>query len=213
MYLQPHASRRDMRDGYLENHGGGVPIEVIEALLRAADVVGARVRAIARLAATIAVLERDLGKQVSRKPLREAIWFWWNVPRFSQLKRVRSKYPLTLRWSPAAWAGSTERGSQLVLEHVTPLNIHVDQLIAANGDEQETRAILHAIELIVITKDEDRRVTETKSGQKIPDNSTDGYERYRAAGLQPDTFFIPANISQPSPEHRPQLSLARTETP
>lgn len=116
-------------------------------------------------------------------------------------------------WSPAAWAASAERGSQLVLEHVTPLNIHVDQLIAANGDKQETRAILHAIELVVITKDEDRLVTKFKWGQKIPDNGADGYQRYLAAGLQPDTFIIPAKIPQPSPEQLPQASLARTETP
>lgn len=199
LYLQPHASRDDMRNAYLQNHAGGVPLDIVEALLQAAGVVGARARAVARLAANIVVLERDLGKQVSRKPLREAIWFWWNAPRFGHLERVRSKYPLTLRWSPAAWAARADRTSQLVLEHVTPLNIHVDQLIAARGDEQATRAILHSIELVVITKGEDKLVTESKWAQKIPDNGTDGYQRYLASGLKPDTFFIPAYLPTPEP--------------
>lgn len=181
-----------------DNHGGGVPMEVIDAFVAAAGDVEARVHAIAGVAASTSGLAHQLGGAVSTKPLREAIWFWWNVPRFDGVPKVRSKYPLTVPWSPGATAMLAAHRSdprlplRLVLEHTTPLTIHIAHLVAAGNDVAEIRRVLHNIAFVVITKDEDNAITAAGWRTRLP-ASGNPLDRYTipTIALHYDNFKIP----------------------
>lgn len=192
-YMEPHSSRAAMREAFMANHGGGVPVPVIDALIDAAGEADTRARAIAQVVAAVATIEQTLGRAVSRKPLREAIWFWWNVPRFDKVPKVRSKYPLTLKWSPAAWHGYSDPTVGLVIEHVVPLGIIIQRLIDSSGDEVRIRSILNDIEFVVITKAEDAQITRAGWRTTTPDGG-DRYQRYRDADLPPEEFLVPAGL-------------------
>jgi len=186
-----------MRSQLCDNHGGGVPIEVIDAFVAAAGDVEARVHAIAGIVAAASALGRRLGGAVSTKPLREAIWFWWSVPRFDGVPKVRSKYPLSVPWSPgatvmlAAHRADPRAPLCLVLEHTTPLGIHIAHLIDVGDDVDEVRRILHRIDFVVITKDEDEAVTAAGWRTRLP-ASGNPFDRYTIPGLalHYDQFMI-----------------------
>lgn len=192
-FMEPYVSREAMREALMANHGGGVPVPVIEALIDAASEAGKRAQAVAQVVDTIATLEQSLGHQVSRKPLREAIWFWWNVPCFEKVPKVRSKYPLTLKWSPAAWLSHSDSTVSLVIEHVVPLGIIIQRLIDASGDETRIRSTLNEIEFVVITKAEDAQITQAGWRTTAPAKG-DRYQRYRDAGLPLEEFVVPNDL-------------------
>lgn len=79
----------------------------------------------------------------------------------------------------------------LVIEHVVPLGIHIEQLLVASGDELRIRSILNEIEFVVITKAEDDWITRAGWRTTVPAGG-DRYQRYRDANLFPEEFVVPS---------------------
>lgn len=126
--------------------------------------------------------ERATGRPSNIKPLRELIWFVWEQPRLPR-PLYKSKYPLSVPWTPAARA-AYEVDGPVSLEHVMPAAVLVRRLIAdPPGNAASLVRILRSIEYVVIAPDDNRRLMAARVGSKLPPGSSDPWDRYRKAGL------------------------------
>ncbi len=111
---------------------------------------------------------------------------------------VQSKYPLSYPWSNAARAvylGTPKApvgGRGLVLEHVRPRNILIDNMIDLSAELAAGELIGYLNRFLagaVITKQEDLLLTNAGVAYApIDADDPDPWSRYRTAGLDPDTF-------------------------
>lgn len=86
-----------------------------------ADLILALIRA-------TAIWEGDTQSAAVVKPLRELLWFVWEKPRLGET--VRAKYPVEALWSEAARSAyAHDVGCRLVIEHVTPTNLLIRDLL------------------------------------------------------------------------------------
>lgn len=135
--------------------------------------------------------ESETGQRANIKALREWLWFYWQAPRRPQ-PLVRNKYPALIPWSMAARqviSGSIPGG--LVIEHREPIKLVIRELLDQSPvDLGQLREVLDTrLTCCVITKEEDRAVTKAGYGTaKVPGAGDDPWARYRAAGIDPDTF-------------------------
>lgn len=173
------SSADDLRAVLTQNHGGGVPIEVIDEIVAAAIQAEDRARAVAGVATAIRDLE-ERAVSVSRKPLREAMYFWWSNPRLQGAPKYRSKYPLTVPWSQAANSVRLARGTGLVLEHTVPFAVAANDLISRCHDRGAFVEGLLAERWVVITKQEDDAVTANGYRTALP-ASGNPFHRYQNA--------------------------------
>lgn len=128
---------------------------------------------------------------------RQALWSFWELPRLPK-PLLQNKYPLSYPWSTAARASYKEYrkapkgGRGLVLEHVRPRNILIDNMVERS--EQLTANDLigylnHFLAGAVITKEEDLLLTNAGVAYApIDANDPDPWARYRTAGLDPESF-------------------------
>ena len=111
----------------------------------------------------------------------------WEQPRLPR-PLYRSKYPLSVPWTPAARA-AYETGGAVSLEHVLPAAVLVRRLIAdPPANAAALVRILRCIEYVVIAPEDNRRLMDARVGSKLPPGSTDPWDRYRTAGLDLDTL-------------------------
>jgi hypothetical protein len=123
--------------------------------------------------------------------LREALWFLWEQPRLPR-PLVRSKYPKSYPWSPAARAlvRSGVPGG-LVLEHVEPRSLLVADLLrdAEGWTPESFAAVLHRrTGAAVLTVADGRRLTAAGFSRSMPDGGHGVWARYVAAGIDLTAF-------------------------
>jgi hypothetical protein len=122
------------------------------------------------------------GKPANVKPLRELIWFVWEQPRL-QRPLYKSKYPLTVPWTPAARAAYAV-GGPVLLEHVLPAAVLVRRLLAdPPGNPAALVRMLRSIEYVVIAPEDNQRLMKARVGSKLPPGSSEPWDRYQAAGI------------------------------
>lgn len=139
--------------------------------------------------------EQATGRVASLKPLREAIWFYWERPRLPK-PLVRGKYPEQAPWGVAArelHRHGDSRG-ELVIEHAAPMELLMRKLI----DDPELTAdrCRAALETggrwVVITREENKRLAAAGVADCMPpgqaDEPADPWTRHRHAGLDVDSF-------------------------
>lgn len=133
-----------------------------------------------------------------RTLVRSALTEGWErlrLPRPLVLRGV--KLPASWPWSPAARAeaeraaseGRPDRPRSLVQEHVQPIGEIVDALVTRTDLTDPTRLIAFLSDTLtyaVITKAEDQQISDAGFARNRPDG--DAWARYRAAGLDVDTF-------------------------
>lgn len=129
---------------------------------------------------------------------RQALWSFWELPRLPR-PLIQNKYPPAYPWSAAARAlyesheVAPPGGRGLVLEHLTPRNLLLDDLIQRCDKLTIQRLIAELSSRLigtVVTKDEDRMLTAAGFGFGGPTGAdpTDLWARYRAAGLNIESF-------------------------
>lgn len=149
-------------------------------------------RADAALVAGVANAVRDWRAATGRdssdlKLLREAVWFYWELPRLPR-PLVRQKYPTTVPWSPdarAAYHSNPRRRGGLVIEHSEPMTLVLRRLLDARLDAERALAILDRPRAYaVITTEESRQLEAAGVGRALPagEAAGDALARYRAAG-------------------------------
>ncbi|MGV0719042.1 hypothetical protein ABQE93_26945 [Mycolicibacterium sp. XJ662] len=130
---------------------------------------------------------------------RQALWSFWELPRLPKPTKA-GKYPLGYPWSPDARAAleanpkTLKGGLGLVLEHVQPRNILIQNLIQ-RSEELDAGELIRYLDCnlaaAVITKAEDDRLTSAGVGKgPLDENDPDPWARYRTAGLNPETFKV-----------------------
>lgn len=137
---------------------------------------------------------------------RQALWSFWELPRLPR-PLVQSKYPAAYPWSAEArsiYLSNSTRptgGWGLVLEHVTPRNVLLRELIE-RAEILDTDGLANELftKLVaaVVTKAEDQALTAAgvSFAQPAGADPADLWARYRAAGLDPSTFasLMPAEV-------------------
>lgn len=132
--------------------------------------------------------ERASARYLKVKPIRELIFWVWEDPRLPQ-PLLRSKYPLTVPWTPVAQALYPNGAGEVSLEHVTPAAVIVASLLDnPPPDPGALVEILQRIEYVVIAPEDNRRLKAAGVDSKLAPGSTDPWDRYRVAGLDPSTF-------------------------
>lgn len=129
--------------------------------------------------------EASTGRRGSTKPLREAIWFYWQSPRLPR-PRIRGKYPAEFLWTADARDAYRRdpKGAALVMEHTEPISVVIGELIQQDRPDAEVAVLLaDRLACVVVTRDEDRRITAAGYGVSAPGSDGDPYARYRAAGI------------------------------
>jgi hypothetical protein len=109
--------------------------------------------------------------------------------------RVRAKYPHDFPWTLSAKAAyRADPSCHLVIEHTEPLSLVMDDLLLLDHPEPVDIAdLLHQrLSLaVVMTPEEHRLLTEAGLRQRMPEGwrpGDDPMARYRAAGLDPESF-------------------------
>jgi hypothetical protein len=129
---------------------------------------------------------------------RQALWSFWELPRLPR-PLIQNKYPPAYPWSGDARAVYEARevapsgGRGLVLEHLMPQNLLLDDLIQRSNKLTIHRLVRElSTRLIgtVVTKDEDRMLTAAGLAFVAPPDADpiDLWARYRAAGLNIQGF-------------------------
>ena len=149
---------------------------------------------IARIARAVRIHATKTGATSSAKPLREAIWFYWQKPRLPK-PLVRYKYPERYRWSPKARVNYRANSrTRLRFEHAEPLSLLIKDLLESKpltSDQLAGELERRLRHCAVITPEEDKKITAAGLRQRMPDGwkpGGDPWIRYREAGLNPDTF-------------------------
>lgn len=133
--------------------------------------------------------EGDTQSSAIVKPVRELLWFVWERPRLGET--VRRKYPVSALWSrDARDAYAVDHKTPLVLEHVTPVNLIVRDLLRRPPKTVAAlvRVLNRRIEHMVLTPDENRKLFRAKVAGKLPEGSVDARDRYAIAGLDVKGF-------------------------
>jgi hypothetical protein len=147
------------------------------------------------VAGALRAWEHATGRIASLKPLREAIWFYWERPRLPK-PLVRGKYPESAPWSRAArelHLHGDSRG-ELVIEHTAPMKLLTRELIddpELTGDRCRA-ALATGGRWVVITREENKRLATAGVADQMPTGSSvdpdDPWTRHRHAGLDVDAF-------------------------
>ena len=139
----------------------------------------------------------ESGQKPVAKPIRELIWFVWEKPRLARyadandLLMPKRKYPGWVPWSPEA-RRIFNRGlaEQLVLEHVTPSGLIVQDLIAKPPASAAAliKTLNARLAYTVLAPEENQAITRAGYGNKLVDGDPDPWSRYRSAGLDLSRF-------------------------
>ena len=147
------------------------------------------------IARALRTWEQATGTTALLRPLREAIWFYWERPRLPK-PLVRGKYPESAPWSRRArelHLYGDSRG-ELVIEHAAPMKLLMRRLIDdPRLDAERCRAALAAGgRWVVITREENKRLAAAGVANRMPpgnaDDTDDPWRRHRHAGLDVDAF-------------------------
>lgn len=145
-------------------------------------------RLVGHVAEALRDWEENAGRRGPTKPLREAIWFYWQSPRLPR-PRIRGKYPVAFPWTAAA-RDSYHRDPvdvKLVIEHTEPMTLVMDDVLREPRTDRQVASLLtDRLACVVVTRDEDRRITAAGYGLAGPDGDQDPLARYRAAGIDVD---------------------------
>ena len=152
--------------------------------------------------------QSDRNRSGINKALRESLWWMWEQPRLPR-PLVRSKYPATYPWSPAARVfvqthrddgGSDSMLRGLIIEHLIPANHLVQEAIASahDLDAEGLLALLSAHgPAAVITSIEDKRLAAAGVASRMPSDwdGIDVWARPRLAGFDLSGFapLMPAS--------------------
>lgn len=131
-----------------------------------------------------AAWEGDTQSDAVVRPIRDLLWAVWEKPRLGPV--VRRRYPIHALWSRAARdAYEADPAVPLVLEHVTPVNVIVRDLLRRPPATVAslTRTLNRRIEHTVLTREENQMLGRARVATKLPEGSRDGWDRYRVAGL------------------------------
>ncbi|TQO24271.1 hypothetical protein FB385_3151 [Paramicrobacterium agarici] len=148
-----------------------------------------------RVVKALASVRDDLLPSVLSRCLKEALWFSWEQPRLPR-PLVDGKYPRSYPWSSEARESLArnpkrqDRPGQLIIEHIIPKRELLTVLLeeAESLVPERTFALLSdANRAVVISKAEDRLITEAGFGHSSPDQA-DPWARYRAAGIDVEGF-------------------------
>ena len=133
--------------------------------------------------------ERATAAKARLKPLREAVWFYWQQPRLEK-GSVRGKYPRSVPWSPTARQAHARGEGGLVIEHTEPMKVLLRELI--DNPVADLPALADRLDLglscVVITHEESIELARSGVASSVVDDDDDPYARYRVAGLDPGTF-------------------------
>jgi hypothetical protein len=125
------------------------------------------------------------GKAPVMKPLREAVWFYWESPRLPR-PLIRSKYPRNVPWSALAREAHIKdgRGAALEIEHTLPMRMLQQQMLdAPTLDAAAVQEILAAGgQWVVLTQEEARALANAGVASDVA-SGDDPWSRYHAAGL------------------------------
>ncbi|MCZ2826046.1 MULTISPECIES: hypothetical protein [unclassified Modestobacter] len=157
-------------------------LNVLSALLRALTVAGPGIESEAQLTADAPLMEFV---RVTRQGAMRSLDYWFTPRRPGEWR------PSDVLWSAAARAFPNVAGAPLRSEHVFPLNLLSKELLAAEPTiEAYARIVANRLVVAVITAKEDVRLGTAGLSRSMPAgwDGRDPFDRYRAAGLDVDTF-------------------------
>lgn len=133
--------------------------------------------------------EQAAGREARLKPLREAVWFYWQQPRLAG-RSVRAKYPRDVPWSRAARGAQEDGQVGLVIEHTKPMKVLLRELLdRPPADLSQLRGRLdEGLSCVVITEDENAQLAKAGMASGPADEDGDPFDRYYAAELEVDGF-------------------------
>ncbi len=95
------------------------------------DLVDAKV--ILALVSGMREWETVKGEKAPRKPLREALWYYWQEPRMP-VPRVRGKHPFDYPWtSRARRRYVVDPSCRLVIDHAEPISLVIEDLLTISN--------------------------------------------------------------------------------
>lgn len=157
-------------------------LNVLSSLVRALTVAGPDVEREARLTGDAPLMEFV---RVTRQGAMRSLDYWFTPRRRGEWR------PSTVLWSEPARALPNAAGAPVRSEHVYPLNLLSRDLLAAEPTvEAFGRIVAERLVLAVITVEEDLRLSAAGLSRSMPAawDGRDPFDRYRAAGLDVDSF-------------------------
>lgn len=149
----------------------------------------ANLAVIAALVDALRAWQTATGQPANLRPLREAVWFYWQSERFPT-PRVRGKYPHAYPWSAAARAAvAANPRARLVIEHTVPVKHLLRELLDGPVLDAKTLAkrLDETLQAVVLSPEEDRRISSAGLAARL--STRDGvYARYQDAGIDIDGF-------------------------
>ena len=141
------------------------------------------------VAAALCKWEKSTGQRARGKPLREAVWFYWQQPRLPK-DSVRGKYPRSVPWSPAAREAHHAGEAGLVIEHTRPMNVLVRSLLDDPPSDLTTlrKRLEDGLSCVVVTEQESTALARAGVASSVVDDDDDPFARYRLVGLEPESF-------------------------
>lgn len=137
----------------------------------------------------------ERGMQANVKPLREFVWFHWELPRLRDIRDRRGgtlisgKYPAWVPWSPSARLAHRD-GGRIGLEHVYPAQLIVRDLLdkpPANSS-MLIRKLTRLLQYAVVTPEDNAALRAARVHHGLAPDSSNPWDRYRVAGLALDRF-------------------------
>ena len=137
--------------------------------------------------------ERDT--QANVKPIREFIWFHWELPRLRDIRDrrggtlVAGKYPAWVPWSPSA-RRAHRHGGRVGLEHVYPAQLIVRDLLdkPPANEAMLIRKLTRLLQYAVVTAEDNTALRTARVHHGLAPDSCNPWDRYRVAGLPLDQF-------------------------
>lgn len=134
--------------------------------------------------------QEERGEQATAKPIREMIWFHWELPRMREIREnrqgtlVRGKYPAWVPWSPSA-RSAYEVGERIGLEHVYPAHLIVRDLLARTPKNEAMliRKLTGLLQYAVVTSADNKALRAARVHNRLAPDSANPWDRYRRAGL------------------------------
>jgi hypothetical protein len=120
---------------------------------------------------------RALGMQKWSRPLRDTIFHWWETAYEKRYNRGRKH---------SVAAGQLDEAEKRVFEHAIPLAVLFKEMLANPiTDDSIRRLLTERLVAVVVTKEEDERLTQMQLGRSMPEDwdGVDPYARYRKAGI------------------------------